>query len=412
MTLLLRLARLPALLPLMISLLALLALALLSTPVMSAPCSDAVVAEVLEPATKTKRAVHIRCDLTLQATDTVTKRLLLVGLSSSNRTIDCNGATLDGGKGRLNASQDMIEIRSHHRKNGTWGVPTDIQIRDCRINGSVRVFGMGKNGEAEKIRKSSLKDDHITRLRERAPSEVHFENITLNGTGRIPFYLSPGVHDVTLSDSTIQGESVSVGIYLDAESTRNHIIDNDIRVTTTRREQIAIDGSSHNIIRNNTFGSLSNGGIYLYRNCGEGGTIRYSTPSHNLIQNNSFYYKDYLPWWEWLMGKEPAIYLGARNGNRNYCDDDEGYDVGSSQSDLDYAHHNIIAQNKVFTLDPAMMFVEGAGTDSPNHFFANRQVFERIEEPNGCILMDKGVPEYLADGSINGDKTCRNGVFK
>ena len=407
MTLPLQRATLSVFLPL-----ALLIVALLPTQAMSAPCSEAVVAEVLQPATKTKRAAHIRCDLTLQKTDVVTKRLLLIDKSSGNLTIDCQGATLDGGKGTLNAGMDMIEVRSHHRKNGTWGVPTNTQIRNCRINGSIRVFGMGKNGEAKNIRESSLQAGHVSRLQERAPSDIHFENITLNGTGRIPFYLSPGVHDVTLTNSTIQGESVSVGIYLDAESTRNHITHNDIRVTTTRREQIAIDGSSHNIISNNYFGSLSNGGIYLYRNCGEGGTIRYNAPTHNRIQNNSFYYKNYSPWWEWMLGKEPTIYLGARNGNRNYCDEDKGYDVGSSQSDLDFARDNIIAQNKVFTLDPDMMFVEGAKTDSPNYFFANRQVSERIEEPNGCILMNDEVPAYLADGSKLKEKTCRNGALK
>lgn len=412
MELQLRMTTTSALLPPILSTVALLAMGLLATRATAAPCSEAMIAEVLQPATEKQRAVHVRCDLTLQETDIVTKRLLFIGLGSSNRIIDCKGATLDGGKNRPNAGLDMIEIRSHQRKDNTWAVPSDIRIRNCRINGSARVFGMGKNGEAENIRESSLQPDHVTRLRERAPSNIHFENITLNATGRIPFYLSPGVHDVTLTRSKILGESVSVGIYLDAESTRNHITHNDIRVTTTRREQIAVDGSSHNTISNNYFGSLSNGGIYLYRNCGEGGTIRYNGPTHNLIQNNSFYYKNYSPWWEWLLGKEPAIYLGSRNGKRLYCGEDKGYELGSSQSDLDYAHQNIIVQNKVFTLDPDMMFVEGAGTDSPNYFFANRQVSERIEEPNGCILRNNDSPKFLTDGEMYKEKTCRDGVMK
>ena len=368
--------------------------------------------EIHQPASETQRAVHLSCDLTLQPADVITKRLLLIGQVSSGVTIDCNGATLDGGKDRVNAGQDMIEIRSQQRKDASWAVPSDIHIRNCQINGSVRVIGMGRNGEAKAIRESSIKEGHIARLRQNAPSDIHLENITLNGSGRIPLYLSPGTHDVTLTGSRIQGESVSVAVYMDAESTRNRITHNDIRVTTTHREQIAIDGSSHNIISNNFFGSLSNGGIYLYRNCGEGGTIRHSAPTHNLIQNNSFYYKNFSPWWEWLLGKEPAIYLGARNGNRNYCDEDKGYDVGSSQSDLDFARDNIIAQNKVFTLDPDIMFVEGAGTDSPNYFFANRQVSERTEEPDGCILMNDGAPKYLTNGETVKEKTCRNGVME
>ena len=97
---------------------------------------------------------------------------------------------------------------------------------------------------------------------------------------------------------------------------------------------------------------------------------------------------------------------------RLYCGEDKGYELGSSQSDLDYAHHNIIIQNKVFALDPDMMFIEGAGTDSPNYFFANRQVSERIEEPNGCILMNEDAPKFLTDGEMFNEKTCRNGVIE
>ncbi len=72
---------------------------------------------------------------------------------------------------------------------------------------------------------------------------------------------------------------------------------------------MAVDGSSWNTINNNRFASLRNGGIYLYRNCGEKGTIRITPPEHNTITNNSFYYKKYT-------GHKPAIYLGSRDYGR------------------------------------------------------------------------------------------------
>lgn len=387
-------------------------LTLLTPLAFAAPCSDQVYDELLQPATAKKRAIHVKCDLTLEASNIITKRILLVGKQSSDVSINCNGATLEGGVNSLNNGKDMIELRSQHRKNGTWSVPSNIQIKNCQINGSVRVYGMGRNGEAKAVKQSSLTKNHVNNLRQNAPSAIRFDNIKLNGTGRVPFYLGPGTHDVSLTHSTIQGNSVSVAIYLDAESTKNNITNNQIRVKTTRREQIAIDGSSHNTISNNYFGNLSNGGIYLYRNCGEGGTIRHSSPTYNLIQNNSFYYKNYNPRWSWLFGKEPAIYLGSRNGNRNYCDEDKGQDFGSSQSDMDFAQYNIIAQNKVFGLDPGMMFVESAKTDTPNYFFDNKKVSTQITEPNGCILMDKDTPSYLASGKKSNGKVCKDGSFQ
>ena len=71
MTLPKRRATLPALLPIMFLAPAFLALALLRTRVMSAPCSEAMIAEVLQPATEKQRAVHLTtvecCTLTINA---------------------------------------------------------------------------------------------------------------------------------------------------------------------------------------------------------------------------------------------------------------------------------------------------------------------------------------------------------
>ena len=98
---------------------------------------------------------------------------------------------------------------------------------------------------------------------------------------------------------------------------------------------LAVDGSSYNLIINNWFSGLNNGGIYLYRNCGEGGTVRHATPSYNQIINNVFYYDEYI-------GFNPSVFIGSRNGNRSYCGDDGGYPFGSNSSDLDYARYNVV----------------------------------------------------------------------
>lgn len=388
---------------------------LLSPLALAQPCSDKVYQELLQPATAKKRATQIQCDLTLKGTETISKRLLFMGEKSSNLTVNCNGATLNGGEGSVNDGIDMIEVRSRLKADGSWSAPSNITFKNCNINGSLRVWGMGKNGEAKPVKASSLTKEHTDTVRSNAPHNIHFDKISITGTRRVPFYLGPGVHDVSLTNSVIQGNSVSVAIYLDTESTKNTISNNVIKVKTTHREQMAIDGSSHNVIRQNYFGSLNNGGIYLYRNCGEGGTIRHSSATHNLIQNNTFYYKDYSPFWSWIFGREPTIYLGSRDGGKYYCDYDEGYDLGSSKSDKDYTRYNIIAQNKVFDFEPTEMFIENTKTDKPNYFFSNKKVSSPENEPNGCILMINGLPGFLASGETADTatrETCINGKLQ
>lgn len=173
-----------------------------------------------------------------------------------------------------------------------------------------------------------------------------------------PSILVPGVTYSKLINSEVKGKSSRVGIYLDAESAYNTFENNYIHVETKEDNwgkipgvtgrgwpQMAIDGSSRNTIHNNRFSSLSNGGIYLYRNCGEGGTIRLTPPENNTITNNTFYYKKY-------KGSKPAIYLGSRDYGRKestfgHCNDDSGRPYGSSSSNKDYARHNIIKNNKL-----------------------------------------------------------------
>lgn len=109
---------------------------------------------------------------------------------------------------------------------------------------------------------------------------------------------------------------------------------------------MAIDGSAHNTVRHNRFSALSHGGLFLYRNCGEGGTVRHQTPSHNTISDNTFY--------RYYHGGLPAVWLGARNGNRNYCEADAGYPFGSSISNLDGAQHNRIATTVFINSAPSV----------------------------------------------------------
>jgi parallel beta-helix repeat protein len=161
--------------------------------------------------------------------------------------------------------------------------------------------------------------------------------VQIEANRSIPLYLGPGVTGVAVRDCKFTGWTVSTVVYLDAESA-NNVLENCVFDVRAAREVIAVDGSARNLIAGNRFERADFGGIYLYRNCGEGGTVRHQTPRENRIENNIFN----------LDGLRPVsygIWLGSRQGRRNYCEADAGYTFGSSADNRDFADDNIVTGN-------------------------------------------------------------------
>ena len=254
----------------------------------------------------------------------------LEGSGENGRVIDLQGGWLNEGK-----LTEMV-IRSKDMEKG-WDVPERITIRNGRIRGSIRIFGLGVNGEAAKVRESSHREGHTARAQAAAPRVILLEDLKIEADHRIPLYLGPGVNGVTVRNCTFTGWSASTTVYLDAESGGNRIegCTFDVR---SGREVMAVDGSATNTIIGNRFLQTSYGGIYLYRNCGEGGTVRHQAPQGNVIENNFFNMKD-------LRSGSYGIWLGSRQGRRPYCEDDAGYPFGSSIDNRDFADHNILRGN-------------------------------------------------------------------
>lgn len=357
------------------------------------PCTDAERNAALDPNESSRYL--LTCSLELSTTDVITRPLWLEGSAANGVSIDCGGATLDGSK--LPPGQDIIRILSAESKDeaggAVWDPPHDITVRGCNIIGSIRVLGMGENGEAEALKESSRSPGHTGRVREAAPHAITFEEVYVEGIDRIPLYLAPGVSRFSLVGSEIAGTSASTAIYLDAESTGNRIVGNRIH-TDTARELIAIDGSQYNEIVSNTFSSLEDGGIYLYRNCGEGGVIRHAAPQHNRIINNVFYYHTY-------GGSNPSVFLGARNGNRPYCGLDAGWAFGSSASDRDWAQHNVVAQNQVYVRELGEMIREGdPAFDNDNLITDNETVSTHTHRATGCYVPWAYRDHFYWDGEI------------
>lgn len=349
-------------------------------------CDAVMRATILAPASPQSNSIVLDCSLLLNPADVVTKQLVFRGAESSGITLDCNGATLASDPGSVSATRIKV-VSSPPRdrsEEGKWVPAENILIKRCVIQGAVMVSGMAINGEDKSLTSSSRRQVHTERVRGNAPRGIVFSGNQFIGNGSIPIYFSPGVHDSMILDSKIGGFSRSVAIYLDAESGDNTIQGNQIETETTLpqsatnkvrnlfydlfnqargasnapsltgRELLAIDGSARNRIVGNRFSNLDNGGIFLYRNCGEGGNIRHQTPHGNQIVDNVFYYAKF-------DGRIPAIWLGSRNGNRSYCDLDHGYPLGSSHSDLDFATDNIVSRNRFYKFEPNKIIRDDSG---------------------------------------------------
>lgn len=261
------------------------------------------------------------------------EKIVLSGSEASGRILDAGGGWFNEGR------PTEILICSQKTENG-WDRPEGIVIRNGRLRGSIRILGLGRNGEAELVKVSSHRLGHTTRAQEAAPTGIQISDVEIEGTGGIPLYLAPGVTHTQVESCYFTGWSKSVGIYLDAESAHNTVRDCTFSIRTAR-EVIAVDGSANNRIEGNRFGQVEFGGIYLYRNCGEGGTVRHQSPQGNLIVGNYFDT-------EALRFRANAIWLGSRNGQRPYCHLDDGFPFGSSVDNRDFADRNTVKEN-VFT---------------------------------------------------------------
>ncbi|HQL51776.1 MAG TPA: right-handed parallel beta-helix repeat-containing protein, partial [Kiritimatiellia bacterium] len=263
-----------------------------------------------------------------------------------------SGTVLDAGGGWLNEGK-RTEILICSRWNGSaWERPADITIRNAKLRGAIRITGMGRNGQGAAVRASSRTEGHTARAQAAAPTRVTISNVWIEADGRIPIYLAPGVTHVTVEACVITGRSRSVAFYFDAESGRNTLRGNTFAARVAR-EAVAVDGSAGNRIVGNVFTSMPLGGIYLYRNCGEGGTVRHQTPNGNILADNRFMTRG-------LARCAYGIWLGSRNGRRAYCGCDAGYPFGSSLDNRDFADDNIVTNNMFTPMTPRALRDDGS----------------------------------------------------
>ena len=311
-------------------------------------CSPAQKQKILETATKKSRSARVNCHLHLNDGEMVTKNLYLVGASASGIRISCDPGGVIGSpkSSAINAGGNIIQIKSKKTSNGNWSRPENITIENCRVNGGIKIMGMSGTGEGKELKESSRSLGHTERAQAAAPKNIVLKNLVIKARRYIPVYFAPGVTHSKLLDSHLIGSSRKSVIYLDAESAHN-TVEGNVVDTQPLREIVSIDGSAHNRIANNVFRRSSLGGVFIYRNCGEGGTARHQKPMYNEVVDNRFFYNGF-------GALRPTIWVSFKNLPRLIfnCPQDRHIPYGSGKSDLNYARRNTISGNQFKHFSP------------------------------------------------------------
>ncbi|MGP6469676.1 right-handed parallel beta-helix repeat-containing protein [Rahnella aceris] len=251
-------------------------------------------------------------------------------ITSSNTTLDCRGAVLEGD----NERPFGILINSK-------GKPlSDVTVRNCKV----RHFTRSGIRITSDIAANKLSPNHEENYR-RTPTRITLENVEVSGSGRVGIYFDDYVTHSTLSHSIVRDSYMS-GIYLEHSSRNNKVVDNQIidngheRFGKGKREGLAVDSSAYNLIEGNRFESNGAGGVFLYKNCGEHfstgkSVIRWQHSDYNVIRNNTF------------VNEPVGIWLASRQ-NRDLS----GFDCGDKPREgslkfyPDYADNNVVGQNQ------------------------------------------------------------------
>lgn len=356
-------------------------------------CDQAKLEEILALPSADMASVEINCSIQLKPNDIVRKQIVFHGSEAKNIVFDCDGANIVSNGFFTN--QEVLVVRSRllaKLSNGltTWSRPQNIEIKNCNLNGSVRIIGMDRNGEGTNLRASSRVDEqHTQRAQAAAPRDIVFDNLVFKTTST-PVYVGPGSTKISIMNSLFTAGNIGgAAIYLDAESAQNRILNNTFDIQSAKRELIAVDASANNIIVGNVFKNMDFGGIFIYRNCGEGGTVRHQKPSGNVIRNNIFYHQS-----------GESINVGSRKGNRSYCPNDSGYTFGSSINDLDFAENTTIQNNKFYMNYKKQNFFSRyiISSSEPSTNIINNQAFVETNRDYG--FKERIFGKFI-DGGVN-----------
>ncbi len=268
-----------------------------------------------------------------------------IDITGSGVTLDCQGAVI---RGPVTSSQRGIEIATPVTE-----ALTRVRVRNCRVEGFINSLRVTRIG----FRTLEPGEEFL-----HPTSDIVVEDSTFTGSRGVGVYVDGYVSGVTVRRSVVRGAGSS-GIYLETGSkwsrvTGNLIVDNGFRENGpggqafpfngvqlwfwgVGREGISVDGSYENVIAGNRFQGNANGGVLLYKNCGEhpdSGRYfeRRDHATRNRIEGNTF------------TGGRNGVWVGSRMGENTLpmaCTDPAYVTGPLLRVVLDRAEANVVRGN-------------------------------------------------------------------
>jgi hypothetical protein len=273
-----------------------------------------------------------------------------ININSSNVTLDCDGAVLDGEKNEAIQYGVLIDSKGNPLSN--------ITIKNCTFKNYFKnaIMASWMLSDSGKLK---LVNNDKEALYAKTPNNIKIYNTVVENPQRVGIFIDDYVSNTELSGvSVLNGREVAV--YLEHDS-RNTTIKNSVMEGNGQwgsRESLAIDASNDNVIVDNVFRNNAIGGVFLYKNCGEMGdrsepafynanaTTRTHGANGNIIKNNTF------------VNTGLAIYIGSRQDvplNIQHCSDPLMYTgrpivyrkVVGDKYYQDYAKNNLVERNEL-----------------------------------------------------------------
>lgn len=302
-------------------------------------------------------ADQIKCDAKGEVTITSDTKLdnscvynIQVDINSSNISLDCDGAVLDGEKNESIPYGVLVDSQGKALEN--------ITIKNCTFRNYFK-NGILVGWKFSDTGKLKLANQNRDEMYARTPKNVKIANTVVENAQRVGIFIDDYVSGTELSGvSVLNGREVA--IYLEHDS-RNTTLKNSTLEGNGQwgsRESLAIDASSNNEIIGNTFKDNSTGGVFLYKNCWEWGDqndSKFFNPNSpprtqgangNVIRNNKF------------INTGLAVYIASRQDkplNNQHCGDPLMYTAEASVFKKesvdkyyeDYAQNNSVEKNEI-----------------------------------------------------------------
>ncbi len=280
----------------------------------------------------------------------------------SDRTLDCAGGIVDHGWGRHGAPDGtpatdgaanlpLIRFAEDRSLGG-------VTVQDCTLRGTLQVgvqmtrfFGGQLGGDGE------LGPDEPMPL---GHHDLLFRDVLIQDV-RIGMYLGNFSRDVTLERVRIDGTE-RISLYSEAGTHRLSVRDSSFTGNRTR-EAIALDSTYDSEIVNSTVAHNREGGVFVYRNCGElAGTVcpvvRSTAPNDNRFAGNRF-----------VANGDVDLQIASRQGRRHRAGWCAALD-GKRGRFIDTAERNTVEHNLFVCREGTALAVR----DGPNLVRDNRIV--------------------------------------